>query len=101
MEGVRQGCPLSLYLFVLCLERLSHCIPDSVKGGRWKPIKVGTHGPAISHLMFADHDILLFVGASLEQIGELSSVLGEFCGASGQKVNNSKTAHLFLQECGS
>lgn len=59
------------------------------QAGRWKPIRLGTHGPPISHLTFVD-DILLFVEASVEQIGELSLVLGKFCKPSCQKVNNSK-----------
>lgn len=80
--GIRQGCPLSPYLFVLCLQRLSHCILDSVNARRWKPIRIGSHGPPISHLMFAD-DILLFAEASLEQMNELGLVMGNFCRASG------------------
>lgn len=75
-RGIRQGCPLSPYLFVLCLERFSHCILDSVNSRRWNPIRVGVHGPPVSHLMFAD-DILLFAEASQEQMGEKFS-FGKF-----------------------
>lgn len=71
MRGVCQGCSLSPYLFVLCLERLSHCISDSVLEGRWLPMRVGSQGPTISHLMFVD-DILLFAEATTEQIGEVN-----------------------------
>ena len=37
-RSVRQRDPLSPYIFVLCMERLSHSISREVMNGRWKPI---------------------------------------------------------------
>lgn len=95
-RGVRQGCPLSPYLFVLCLDRLFNCIIDSVQEGKWKPMRVGRHGSLISHLMFA-YDILLFAEASVDQIREISTVLKRFCDA-GQTVNRAKTIIYFSKD---
>ena len=65
-RGVRQGDPLSPYLFVLCMERLNHIIEESIIGGAWKPIRASRNGPLLSNLFFAD-DIILFAEASVEQ----------------------------------
>lgn len=76
-RGIRQGDPLSPYLFVLCMERLSQAISRSVQAGQWKPIKLGRFGPPLSHLFFAD-DLILFGDTSKEQETLINSILHEF-----------------------
>lgn len=61
--GLKQGDPLSLYLFVLCLERLSHWIQKRVNEGAWKPLKASKGGLKVSHLFFVD-DLVQFVEAT-------------------------------------
>lgn len=88
-RGVRQGDPLSPYLFVLCMERLTHLIQAAVDAGIWKVIIVG--GVDLSHLFFTD-DLLLFVEARLDQVTIISEVLDKFCKASGERVNFAKSS---------
>lgn len=71
---MRQGDPISPYLFVLALERLGHKIQDLVDSGSWRPLKFGRgNGPCLSHISFADYLVLVAV-ASLEQEGLIKNV---------------------------
>lgn len=93
-RGVRQGDPLSPYLFVLCMERLSQMITAAVRQGSWKAIRMGRRGVPLSHLFFAD-DLIIFCKAELDQIEVVQKILSDFCAASGHKVSNSKTKIFF------
>lgn len=91
---VRQGDPLSSYLFVLCMECLSHIIQDAIDDGSWSPIVLG--GVSLSHLFFAD-DLILFAEASVSQALVIKNCLDHFCNLSGEKVNFSKSSMVFLE----
>ncbi|KAK4286586.1 hypothetical protein QN277_003122 [Acacia crassicarpa] len=93
-RGLRQGDPISPFLFVLCMDRLSHIIDDLVRAKKWKPVMITKDGPAISHLMFAD-DLLLFGEASEEQATCMMEAIHNFCEASGEKVSISKSSLFF------
>ena len=94
LRGLRQGDPLSPYLFVLCMERLCHMINRSILDKKWKPISICRGGPKLSHICFAD-DLILFAEASVSQIRIIQTVLETFCRASGQKVNLEKSKIYF------
>ncbi|BFG41163.1 hypothetical protein CerSpe_274360 [Prunus speciosa] len=110
--GIRQGDPLSPYLFVLCMEKLSHIIQQSVQDKAWKPVQICQSGPFISHLFFAD-DLILFGKASVNQAIVMKNCLDGFCRLSGQKVSfeksmiyvspntSSELAHSIATICGS
>jgi hypothetical protein len=62
-RGLRQGDPISPYLFLIYAEGLSSLL--KYKGPQFlcKGIRVGIHAPWISHLLFAD-DSIVFTQAS-------------------------------------
>lgn len=66
-RGLRQGDPISPYLFVLCMEWLCHLIGKTIVDSKWKPITLSRGGPELSHICFAD-DLILFAEASVSQI---------------------------------
>ncbi|CAL1367787.1 unnamed protein product [Linum trigynum] len=93
-RGIRQGCPLTPYLFTLCIERLSHIIDRKVRDKKWKPVLLSVGGPPLSHLFFAD-DLVLFAEASVEQADCILSCLNAFCVASGELVSKDKSRVFF------
>lgn len=89
-RGLRQGDPLSPYLFVMCMERLSHLISKEVVLNNWKGLKASKGGPSITHLFFAD-DLVLFAKTTNPICATVMNTLDIFCNASRQKVNSSKS----------
>ena len=81
-RGVRQGDPISPYLFLLCAEGFSSLLRFKGPQHLARGIRVGIHAPWISHLLFAD-DCLIFTHASvdgadrLQQILELATARGD------------------------
>ena len=61
-RGLRQGDPISPYLFVITMEVFSCLLRRAISGGflsGWRVRGRGGEGILISHLLFAD-DILVF-----------------------------------------
>ncbi|KAL5575135.1 hypothetical protein UlMin_016834 [Ulmus minor] len=93
-RGLRQGDPLSPYLFLLCGEGLSSLLHSYEQAGYLQGLRCGRRGPTISHLFFAD-DSLLFFEATTSACSALKEALCSYEAASGQAVNLSKSAVCF------
>jgi hypothetical protein len=53
-RGIRQGCPLYHYLFVIAINELAASLQDHFDSQSLKGITIGPNCPAIHPLMFAD-----------------------------------------------
>lgn len=93
-RGIKQGCPLLLYLFVLCVEWLGHIIHAEIAKGQWSPIRLARSRPDLSHLFFVD-DLVLFCRAKLDQAHLLAGILNTFYVISSHKVSLRKSNIFF------
>jgi hypothetical protein len=64
-RGLRQGDPLSPYLFLFVADGLSRILQHEVNRGALYELKICRNAPSISHLLFAD-DTLMFLEATDE-----------------------------------
>lgn len=69
-RGLRQGDPLSPYLFILISEGLSTLIKGLVDRGEIHSDQICRGAPSVSHLVFAD-DCFLFCRANLTEVHNL------------------------------
>lgn len=81
-KGIRQGDPLSRYLFLLCTGGFNALLRKAVSDGYINGIQVCRCSPPVSHLFFAD-DYLLFIKRGLTAINNLQAILASFEKVSG------------------
>lgn len=90
-RGLRQGYPISPYLYILCAEGLSSIIKNHKLRGILHATRVCCTTPSISHLLFPDDSFILFKATSAEA-QSLKDILTHYENASGQAINYGKSA---------
>lgn len=89
-KGLKQGDPLAPFLFLLVAESLNGLMNNVVSLRKFSGCKIGTEGPEISLLQYAD-DTIVVGEASWDNLWVMKSVFRCFELVSGLKVNFNKT----------
>ena len=88
-RALRQGDPLSPYLFIICPEGLSTLIQKAEVASTLHGMKVCRGTPNVSHLFFTD-DCFLFFRAYVEECNVMKGIF-----TSGQAINFKKSGIFF------
>ena len=93
LRGLRQGDPLSTFLFTLVVDGLSRLMERAKECSLINGFQVGKDKVMVSHLQFADNT-LFFINNDDHSLNNLIMLLDVFCLTSGLKINLAKSQLL-------
>ncbi|OMO88682.1 reverse transcriptase [Corchorus capsularis] len=93
-RGLRQGYPLSPYLFLFVADALSRMVQVVADNKELRGIKLSRECHVLTHILFAD-DSLFFLEAEGGSCRKMADIIESYGNASGQKVNFSKSSVIF------
>lgn len=97
-RGLRQGCPLSPYLFILAMEILTKQFYQKVQSRVIKGIKLARSAPAITHILYAD-DLMVMGQATAHEIREYKQIFEVFEQQSGLVLHPEKSTIWYSESC--
>ena len=98
-RGLRQGDPLSPYLFLICAEGFPGLLHEAERARNLEGVTICENAPSITHLLFVD-DSLLLLKVNDGNANHLRHVLQLYDECSGQIINKDKSSILFSKSCG-
>ena len=88
-RGLRQGCPLSPFLFLLIVDALSRIINHVKRARSFKGIKI-TSSLELTHILFID-DVVMLGEGTWENLKETKKILELYKKATGMHINVEKS----------
>eukprot|EP00253_Pinus_taeda_P020626 PITA_20626 len=95
LRGIRQGDPLSPFLFVILMEGLSILIAKKKDDGQIRGLKPIRSCPATTHQQFVD-ETMLHGTPTVKEANAYKDILHLFSKASGMEINFSKSTIFFF-----
>lgn len=90
---MRQGCPLSPYLFLLIVDELSRIIKEAAGNHEFKGVLIGK-ALCISHFLFVDGVLLFFYGDERE-LKKYLDIIDLFCASTRMEINYGKSSCFY------
>lgn len=78
-RGLRHWDPISLYLFLLCVDGLSNSLKKAEVNGEIHGCRICTKAPSVTHLLFAD-DRFLFFRENNHEVINVKEILNSYEG---------------------
>jgi hypothetical protein len=94
-RGIRQGDPLSPFLFIILAEGLNRTLKVAISDCSLSGLTLHGISPPISHSQFI-YDSLLMGVPTVREALRIKSIINLFCEASGMDVNLSKSQIFFF-----
>eukprot|EP00253_Pinus_taeda_P033434 PITA_33434 len=94
-RGLRQGNPLSPFLFILMMEGLGNVIKSAKAEGKIQGLKLTLNGDALTHQQLVD-DTMLQDTPMVKEAPAFKQILNDFAMATGTKVSLTKPKILFF-----
>ena len=95
MRGLRQGDPLSPFLFILMMEGLGRAIRVAKEEGRIQGLRLTQGGDTVTHQQFVD-DTIVQGTPTVKEAKAFKQILSEFARAAGSEVSLTKSKIFFF-----
>ncbi|GKB02772.1 putative RNA-directed DNA polymerase, eukaryota, reverse transcriptase zinc-binding domain protein [Tanacetum coccineum] len=89
-RGLRQGDPLSHFIFIIVMEGLNIMLKDGIAANLFRGIKIGSPSLHLSYLFYADN-VIIFSEWHQSDMYNIIRILDVFFLASGLKININKS----------
>jgi Reverse transcriptase (RNA-dependent DNA polymerase) len=89
-RGLRQGCPLFSYSFIMTMEVLSYMLTRAQHEGGFRGVRLTPQASPLTHIFYAD-DVVLFGLVEEQEANMVATTLDLFGKLSGLRVNREKS----------